>query len=97
MKKYELLEKDKEYNREILNDCQNILLAFNVSYNNCIINYDMYNNENILKSIEKINYCIEKNKNKNNIYNFSRKYNIHPDYVNDFCNLYNKISSYIGN
>lgn len=94
MRKYQLSAEDKKYNIEMLSECKNILLDFNVSYNNCIINYKLYNSENILDSINKVSYCIDKNKNKDNIYNFSRKYNIHPDKVVDFCNLYNKLNSY---
>lgn len=92
---YELSEKDKEYNNTILNECKILLNILNYSYNNCIINYKQYNNENILRSIDNINYCIDKNKNKEHIYIFSRKYNIHPDKVNNFCNLYTKIDTYI--
>lgn len=92
---YEISEKDKLYNYELLNDCKILLSNFNSSYNNCIINYKKYNNENILTSIDNVNYCITKNKNKENIYSFSRKYNINPDKVDNFCNLYNKINTYV--
>lgn len=94
---YELSEKDKEYNSKMLNECKILLSRFHSSYNNCIINYKEYNNENILSSVDKVSYCIDKNKNKNKdlIFNFSRKYNIHPDQTYNFCNLYSKINTYL--
>jgi hypothetical protein len=92
---YEISEKDKKYNEEMLNDCKILLSRLNSSYNNCIINYKQYNNENILSSIDSVNYCINKNKGKEYIYDFSRKYNMHPDKVDNYCNLYRRINTYI--
>jgi hypothetical protein len=88
---------ENNYNTEILKDCKDILIAFNINYYNCIINYNLYNKSSIKTTVDHINNCINNKENTNSIYNFSRKYDIHPDKVNSYCNLYKDVMMYTKN
>lgn len=90
----EIENKNIHYNNNLLKDCKDLLLHFNVNYYNCIINYNLYNKSTIKTSVEHINTCINNKEDKDSIYNFSRNYDVHPDKVYNYCNLYKDVIMY---
>jgi hypothetical protein len=96
MNKIETKNKDN-YNIDLLKDCKDLLLTFNVNYYNCIINYNLYGKSSIKTNVEHITNCINNKENTDSIYNFSRKFDVHPDKVHNYCNLYKDVVMYTKN